>query len=844
MTARGPRPELTALLAETRWVRLLAGTLVANPDDADDLAQDACLIALARPPERAANLRAWVRTVMQNLVLQQGRSTTRRRRRETAAEAERRCSEAATDELVVRAAAQRTVVDAVLRLAPPFRDTVLLRYFEDLPPRAIAQRMQVPVATVHSRLQRAYAQLRQSLDRSCVARDNWRRALLPLPLIGPSLASSAVVLAMNTKVVAIAAAVVVSSAALWIGLRSSAAADSPPATRTEPVAAAAPTVATPVPSSGARVDRIAVPAEPVPAPPPTVVRRCTGRVVDAEGRAAAGLHLEVGTLKTISDGAGAFDVTTSERESLTVRDDEPGWGTILEGVVRGGAEPPPVLVVVAPVLRLAGHVRSTQGEPLANASLRVVWPDDLRSRLEHISDAASEATIATRTRADGGFDLEAAAVRGAELLATAEGFVPQRRPLPAAADAAMVILLERLDSVPGTVRGQVVDPNGRAVAGARIGLGGALARSDQQGNFVIEDDGKAASLCASALGHRRGLLERGDRGFAAFVVLPLGAVPLAIRGRVVDETGKGLAGVAVWTNDPTILCDSRDPIVVEGIACGLQTTAELRERFERGEFVGQQPQQVMRANPTATWPWVRTAADGSFTLEGLEDRPYRLRALDNDTLLMTETDGVPAGSTEASLVLDQSHLFAEVKGVVVTRAGAPVAGARISVQIDAQSLRGLTMHERAVATATTDAQGRFLLPRVPKARAYFRIDGDDLVPVEPGRDLAGGILDLCGGRPHDLRLEVGVRMHVQIELADPGRADAIAVLDDAGVNVTLSVFRGRSRNETHELPLTDGRSPVFVVPDAARTLVLTKGGKEVARETLQLRAGDVNTLRL
>jgi hypothetical protein len=44
--------------------------------------------------------------------------------------------------------------------------------------------------------------------------------------------------------------------------------------------------------------------------------------------------------------------------------------------------------------------------------------------------------------------------------------------------------------------------------------------------------------------------------------------------------------------------------------------------------------------------------------------------------------------------------------------------------------------------------------------------------------------------------------------------------------------------------LTDGRSPVFVVPDSAATLVLRKGDREVEQHPLQLRAGDVNTLRL
>ena len=72
----------------------------------------------------------------------------------------------------------------------------------------------------------------------------------------------------------------------------------------------------------------------------------------------------------------------------------------------------------------------------------------------------------------------------------------------------------------------------------------------------------------------------------------------------------------------------------------------------------------------------------------------------------------------------------------------------------------------------------------------------------------------------------------------------MAALDGEGRPVVLNVFEGRGRTSTDELPLAEGRSPVFVVPDTAAVLVLRKGGVEVAREPLNLRAGDVNTLRL
>ena len=53
---------------------------------------------------------------------------------------------------------------AEIALDEPYRTTVLLRFFEDLPPRRVAARMGVPVETVRSRVQRAVTQLRSRLD--------------------------------------------------------------------------------------------------------------------------------------------------------------------------------------------------------------------------------------------------------------------------------------------------------------------------------------------------------------------------------------------------------------------------------------------------------------------------------------------------------------------------------------------------------------------------------------------------------------------------------------------------------------------------------------------------------
>ena len=68
------------------------------------------------------------------------------------------------------------------------------------------------------------------------------------------------------------------------------------------------------------------------------------------------------------------------------------------------------------------------------------------------------------------------------------------------------------------------------------------------------------------------------------------------------------------------------------------------------------------------------------------------------------------------------------------------------------------------------------------------------------------------------------------------------MLDLEGNTIPINVFQGRGRSTFRTLPLESGKSPVFVVPDTAATLVLRKNGEEVRREALVLRGGSGNKL--
>ena len=105
----------------------------------------------------------------------------------------------------------------LLSLEEPYRSTVALRFFEDLPPRKVAARMGVPVNTVRSRLRRALASMRLELDREFSDRRTWA-----LPLLARygtvSAVSSALLLGliMKAKTLVVAACLLIALATTWL----------------------------------------------------------------------------------------------------------------------------------------------------------------------------------------------------------------------------------------------------------------------------------------------------------------------------------------------------------------------------------------------------------------------------------------------------------------------------------------------------------------------------------------------------------------------------------------------------------------------------------------------------
>lgn len=179
-------PDIERALGHEAFLRNLARSLVGSEDQADDLVQEAYVAALgADTPPR--HLRGWLAGVVRR------RAVGLWRRRDVEARHEphvaRDVELPSVAEVQAREALRRAVVEALLRVREPSRTALLLRYYEGLPPREVAARLDVPVETVRTRTKRGLAAMREDLDESQGDRTAWSAPLLASVGLGSATAT-------------------------------------------------------------------------------------------------------------------------------------------------------------------------------------------------------------------------------------------------------------------------------------------------------------------------------------------------------------------------------------------------------------------------------------------------------------------------------------------------------------------------------------------------------------------------------------------------------------------------------------------------------------------------------
>lgn len=149
----------------------LARYLTRNAHDAEDVVQDACLRALKYfggfRGEAGTSARAWLLAIVRNTAF----SSVRGHRPDAVVLEfdEAQHSGAVADEhpeaALIRSDAKQTLGRALDRLAPEFREVIVLRELEGLSYKEISDVAGVPVGTVMSRLSRARTHLQQALHK-------------------------------------------------------------------------------------------------------------------------------------------------------------------------------------------------------------------------------------------------------------------------------------------------------------------------------------------------------------------------------------------------------------------------------------------------------------------------------------------------------------------------------------------------------------------------------------------------------------------------------------------------------------------------------------------------------
>jgi len=202
--------DYTKLLAHKDFVHRLARRLVSDENQADDIAQQTWVAALENPPSITKSLRSWLSTVTRNFSRIAYRRDSKRRERELTATPQNKYP--SPEETAHKMEIRRKLIDAVLSLKEPYCSSLVLHYYDNLSAKEIAEKYEIPLNTVRSRIKRGVAMLRQKLDALHQGdRRQWILAVTPIAglKIGSVLNSSGVlsgVIAMSAKVkIAIAA---------------------------------------------------------------------------------------------------------------------------------------------------------------------------------------------------------------------------------------------------------------------------------------------------------------------------------------------------------------------------------------------------------------------------------------------------------------------------------------------------------------------------------------------------------------------------------------------------------------------------------------------------------------
>ncbi|MCC7171667.1 MAG: sigma-70 family RNA polymerase sigma factor [Planctomycetes bacterium] len=478
---------LERLLAQRDFVVAVARAVLADAALAEDVAQQTLLTAWSA---RIDASRQWLATVARRLASNARRSDVRRERRERATW---QSDEGPSPQRILELEDERRrLVAAVLELAEPLRTTVLLRFYDDLPPRAIAARQGVPVETIRTRLKRAQELLRERLLPADEA--TRRERVRGLLVLAGARTIDGVVVATGGAIVAtkawIAAAAVVVAAGLWwwgggddVGVRRDlASVDSSTDDRSD----GEPTVmeVTLREPEVARSDLTDPRGDEASRSSPTRASstEVRGRVIDSSGHAigSAEVSMELDTDGSLrarhrvrADGTFSIPVTNPTGDDfarMEVR--APGFrGLGRSAMVSAGVDVVVGDLVLESGASLRGRVIDDAGSPVCGAWIRATTTRERAAWSSPWSTAAVDGVAEATSAADGTFAFDELRFEWYDLVAGSDAHEPIRvdRVATSRQRGQDVTLVLHQASRPLWIEGVVLDENGVGLAFAAIG---------------------------------------------------------------------------------------------------------------------------------------------------------------------------------------------------------------------------------------------------------------------------------------------------------------------------------------------------------------------------------------
>ncbi|QDV07898.1 RNA polymerase sigma factor [Planctomycetes bacterium Poly30] len=173
----------TELESDHRWLIRLARRLLRHPEAAEDLAQEASLLALRSPSLRESNSRLHVRSWLAKTAQHLAWNANRRARHEAhgldaLAREDRGDVDMSATERTERAEFRAAVATLVAELPPAEREAIVLRYYEGQSVLRIQEIVGAPSQeAVRKRLSRGIERLRKALDER-LGQAEWHRAAI------------------------------------------------------------------------------------------------------------------------------------------------------------------------------------------------------------------------------------------------------------------------------------------------------------------------------------------------------------------------------------------------------------------------------------------------------------------------------------------------------------------------------------------------------------------------------------------------------------------------------------------------------------------------------------------